>query len=49
MKKNEIPLLEPTPIYKDDKLYNQKGEQFTIVHQYDRDPHLKSQIKNLYK
>ena len=32
-----------------DKLYNQKGEQFTIVHQYDRDPHLKSQIKNLYK
>ena len=49
MKKNEIPLLEPTPIYKDDKLYNQKGEKFTIVHQYDRDPHLKSQIKNLYK
>jgi len=49
MKKNEIPLLEPTPIYKDDKFYNQKGEQFTIVHQYDRDPHLKSQIKNLYK
>ena len=49
MKKNEIPLLEPTPIYKDDKLYNQKGEQFTIVHQYDRDPYLKTQIKNLYK
>ena len=49
MKKNEIPLLEPTPIYKDDKLYNQKGEEFTIVHQYDRDPYLKTQIKNLYK
>ena len=49
MKKNEIPLLEPTPIYKDDKLYSQKGEEFTIVHQYDRDPYLKTQIKNLYK
>ena len=49
MKKNEIPLLEPTPIYKDDKLYNQKGEEFTIVHQYDRDTYLKTQIKNLYK
>lgn len=49
MKKNEIPLLEPTPIYKDDKFYNQKGEEFTIIHQYDRDPYLKTQIKNLYK
>jgi hypothetical protein len=49
IKKNEIPLLEPTPIYKDDKFYNKKGEEFTIIHQYDRDPYLKTQIKNLYK
>ena len=49
IKKNEIPLLEPTPTYKDGKFYNQKGEEFVIVHQYDRDPHLKNQIKNLYK
>ena len=49
MKKNEIPLLEPTPTYKDGKFYNQKGEEFVIVHQYDRDPYLKNQIKNLYK
>ena len=49
VKKNEIPLLEPTPTYKDGKFYNQKGEEFTIVHQYDRDTHLKAQIKNLYK
>jgi len=49
IKKNEIPLLEPTPTYKDGKFYNQKGEEFVIVHQYDRDPYLKNQIKNLYK
>ena len=49
IKKNEIPLLEPTPTYEDGKFYNQKGEEFVIVHQYDRDPHLKNQIKNLYK
>ena len=49
VKKNEIPLLEPTPTYKDGKFYNQKGEEFVIVHQYDRDTHLKAQIKNLYK
>ena len=49
IKKNEIPLLEPTPTYKNGKFYNQKGEEFVIVHQYDRDPYLKNQIKNLYK
>ena len=49
IKKNEIPLLEPTPTYKDGKFYNQKGEEFTIVHQYDRDPKIKIEIKNLYK
>ena len=49
IKKNEIPLLEPTPTYKDGKFYNQKGEEFTIVHQYDRDPQIKIEIKNLYK
>ena len=49
IKQNEIPLLEPTPIYKDGKFYNQKGEEFIIVHQYDRDPQIKIEIKNLYK
>jgi len=49
IKQNEIPLLEPTPTYNDGKFYNQKGEEFTIVHQYDRDPLVKIEIKNLYK
>jgi hypothetical protein len=49
IKQNEIPLLEPTPIYTDSKFYNQKGEEFVIVHQYDRDPQIKIEIKNLYK
>lgn len=49
MKKNELPLLEPTPIYKDGKFYNQSGDEFVIVHQYDRDPQIKKEIIELYK
>lgn len=48
--KNKLPITEPTPIYKDNnRFYNQKDEQFTIVHQYDRDPYIKEKIKELYK
>jgi hypothetical protein len=47
--KDKFPLTEPTPIYNDGKLYNQKGDEFTIVHQYDRDPQIKEKIKELYK
>jgi hypothetical protein len=49
VKGNELPILEPTPIYKDGKFYNQNGDEFVIVHQYDRDPKIKQQIKELYK
>jgi len=49
VKQNELPILEPTPIYKDSKLYNQNGDEFVIVHQYDRDPIVKQEINNLYK
>ena len=48
-KKGELPLLEPTPIYKDGKFYNQSGDEFVIVHQYDRDPQIKKEIIELYK
>ena len=41
-------LLEPTPIYDGGKFINQKGEEFCIVHQYDRDPQIKEQIYNKY-
>ena len=37
MKKNEIPLLEPTPIYKDDKFYVPTTEELklpSIKHQF---------------
>ena len=48
--KDKLPITEPTPIYKDNgKFYNNKGEEFTIVHQYDRDPCIKEKIKELYK
>jgi len=47
-KKDELPILEPTPIYKDGKFYNQKGDEFVIVHQYDRDPQIKKEINELY-
>jgi hypothetical protein len=49
VKQKELPILEPTPIYKDSKLYNQNGDEFVIVHQYDRDPIVKQEINNLYK
>jgi hypothetical protein len=49
VKGNELPITEPTPIYKDGKFYNQNGEEFVIVHQYDRDPKIKQEILNLYK
>ena len=49
VKQNELPLLEPTPIYKDGKFYNQNGDEFVIVHQYDRDPKIKKEIIELYK
>lgn len=41
-------LLEPTPIYKDRKFYNQNGEEFCIVHQYDRDFNIKKEIYEMY-
>jgi hypothetical protein len=42
-------LLEPTPIYKNGKFYNQNNEEFVIIHQYDRDSKIKQEIKDLYK
>lgn len=47
--KYKFPLIEPTPIYKNNKFYNQNGDEFVIVHQYDRDIKIKEEIKNLYK
>lgn len=49
IKQNELPLLEPTPIYKDKKFRNQKGEEFCIVHQYDRHPQIKELFYHKYK
>lgn len=49
VKQKELPISEPTPIYNDGKLYNQNGDEFVIVHQYDRDPNVKQEINNLYK
>lgn len=48
MKRNQLPITEPTPIYKDGKFYNQKGEEFYIVHQYDRDVKIKQEIYERY-
>jgi hypothetical protein len=48
VKKHELPLLEPTPIYKDGKFYNQSGDEFVIVHQYDRDVQIKKEIYERY-
>jgi hypothetical protein len=42
-------LLEPTPIYWEDKFFNQNGDEFTIVHQYDRHPQIKELIYQKYK
>ena len=36
-------LMEPTPLVEQDgTVTNQNGEPFTIVHQYDRNPQLKT-------
>ena len=42
-------LLENEPIFKNGKVYTSTGEEFTIVHQYDRVPQWKSQIGDSYK
>ena len=43
-------LLEPTPKLEiDDKLVNQEGHSFVIVHQYDRDEKLKQKFVQKYK
>jgi hypothetical protein len=48
-KRYELPITEPTPIYKNSKFYNQLEEEFYIIHQYDRNYLIKEQINNLYK
>jgi hypothetical protein len=48
-KRYELPITEPTPIYKNNKFYNQLEEEFYIIHQYDRNYLIKEQINNLYK
>jgi hypothetical protein len=42
-------LLEPTPIYWEEKFYTQTGDEFVIVHQYDRHPQIKEHIYQKYK
>jgi hypothetical protein len=42
-------ITEPKPTYKNSKFYNQSGEEFCIVHQYDRNAKIKEEIKQLYK
>jgi hypothetical protein len=49
IKANILPITEPTPMFKNNKFYNQSGEEFCIVHQYDRNPELKNIIKKFYK
>lgn len=49
IKANEIPLTEPTPKYVDGKFYTNNNEEFVVVHQYDRNPTIKSQILEKYK
>jgi hypothetical protein len=46
--KDKFPLKEPTPIYKDGKFYNQNGDEFYVVHQYDRHPQIKKVIYERY-
>lgn len=41
-------LLEPSPIMPKDKVLTSTGEEFTIVHQYDRIPHWKNIIMEQY-
>lgn len=42
-------LLEPSPIYRDKKFYTQSGEEFCLVHQYDRHSQIKELIYKKYK
>lgn len=49
MKRNELPILETTPMYNDTKFYNQNGDEFVIVHQYDRNEQIKQEIYQKYK
>lgn len=49
VEKSRFNLLEPTPIFKNDKFYNQNGEEFVIVHQYNRDVNLNNTIRKIYR
>lgn len=49
MRDNTQKITEPKPTYKDGKFYTQSGEEFYVVHQYDRNENIKTEIKNLYK
>lgn len=46
--KDKFPITEPTPTYKDGKFYNQNGDEFYIVHQYDRLEEIKKEIYERY-
>lgn len=46
--KNKFLLNEPTPIYKNGKFYNQNGDEFYIIHQYDRIEGIKKEIYERY-
>jgi hypothetical protein len=41
-------LTEKEPIFKDGKVYNADGEEFYIVHQYDRVPKWKESVMKKY-
>ena len=49
MKANQLPILEPTPIFNFGTFYTTDQEKFCIVHQYDRDEFIKKQIYEKYK
>lgn len=49
MRDNTQKITEPRPIYRDGKFYNQKNEDFYMVHQYDRHPQVKQEVINKYK
>jgi len=40
--------LEPEPLWKDDRVYTSQGDEFVIVHQYDRVPAWKSTLVKKY-
>ncbi len=42
-------LTEPIPILNGDLICNSRGNPFYVVHQYDRDPHLKQLMLDKYK